>query len=72
MSNILPGEYEVILQNGGEWCWEQETVKVTIDSLVAVAPDLKQTGVAVSFVSSHSTKVSYPMLMNKSASFMTL
>ncbi|KAI5748699.1 hypothetical protein M8J76_001268 [Diaphorina citri] len=61
VSNILPGEYEVILQNGGEWCWEQETVKVTIDSLVAVAPDLKQTGVAVSFVSSHSTKVKYSL-----------
>uniref|UniRef100_A0A8D8YDE6 Nodal modulator 1 n=1 Tax=Cacopsylla melanoneura TaxID=428564 RepID=A0A8D8YDE6_9HEMI len=61
VANMLPGEYEVILQNGGEWCWEQESVRVTVDSLVAVAPPLKQTGVAVSFVSSHATRVKYQM-----------
>ncbi|KAL1464886.1 hypothetical protein WDU94_004493 [Cyamophila willieti] len=61
VANMLPGEYEVILQNGGEWCWDQESVRVTVDSLVAEAPPLKQTGVAVSFVSSHATKVKYQM-----------
>lgn len=69
--NVLPGDYTVIIDPNIEWCWENEVLPLTVSNTQVEGPAFKQTGVAVTIVSSHATKVKMTQTKTNSTKVVT-
>ena len=61
---VLPGHYEVLIDTD-LFCWENPSHRVSITSERAQVPDFKQTGFAVTFITSHDTAVEFTTETNE-------
>ncbi|XP_039289958.1 nodal modulator 1-like [Nilaparvata lugens] len=62
LDNVLPGEYKVSLDRVSDWCWDQSSAPLSVNSANTVGPTFTQTGISITFVSSHNTKILYKSL----------
>lgn len=65
IKNVLPGEYQVSLDRALEWCWDHEVLSLVVSSAETNGPTFSQTGISITFVSSHETKVKYRLLKSE-------
>lgn len=69
--NVLPGDYKVIIDPSIEWCWENQELPLSVSSTQVEGPVFKQTGVAITIVSSHTTKVKMSQTQSNASKVVT-
>lgn len=57
-TDVLPGHYEVLIDTD-VFCWKSPSHRISITSEHAEVPPFKQTGLSVTFISSHATEVEF-------------
>ncbi|XP_014293397.1 BOS complex subunit NOMO3 isoform X1 [Halyomorpha halys] len=58
-TDVVPGDYDIYIEPGLGWCWEKETMSLSIMKEITELPNFTQSGFTATIVSSHDTKVSY-------------